>query len=256
MPPSWPSNPPTAAAGCFPFARLLSRHEATSVDEAEHIPSATGTRGREPDSRSESRPPDELDRRVLVLVTSAEDRALACSAAQKAGARLCFVDDMAELARSIASGAGAALLAGEMLGDGSSELRRVLDRQKKWSELPVIVLFRDDAPAAALDALEEFELHSRVKLVLLHRPVPPLALASALRSSLKSRARQYELRDLLSRLNEDVRLRDQYLAMLGHELRNPLSSIGYVSEIFALAGDALTREQARWGAEVIGRQLR
>jgi len=83
-----------------------------------------------------------------------------------------------------------------------------------------------------------------------------LALASALRSALKSRARQYEVRDLLWRLNEDVRLRDQYLATLGHELRNPLSSIGYVSEIFSLAGDALTPEQARWGAEVIARQFR
>src|SRR5690606_18805346 len=41
-----------------------------------------------------------------------------------------------------------------------------------------------------------------------------------------------------------------------HELRNPLSSIGYVSEIFSLAGDALTTDQARWGAEVIARQFR
>ena len=228
-------------------------HEATNVDEAEHIPSATGKRRRKREPRSGGEC-DDFDRRVLVLVKSAEDRALACSAAQKAGARLCFVDDIGELARSIESGAGAAMLADEMLGNGSTELRAVLDRQKKWSELPVIVLFREDAPAAALDALEKFELHAQ--LVLLHRPVPPLALASALRLALKSRARQYEVRDLLSRLNEDVRRRDQYIAMLGHELRNPLSSIGYVAEIFSLSGDTLTREQVRWGADVIGRQLR
>ncbi len=220
------------------------------MDDAEPIASAIR---KQPQSAKQR---DEIDRRVLVLVRGAEDRALACSAAHKAGVRLQFVDDIAELVRAIASGAGAAMLADELLAGGSIELRRLLDRQKKWSELPVIVLFREDAPAAALDALEEFELHARVKLVRLHRPVPPLALASALRSALKSRARQYEVRDLLSRLNEDVRLRDQYIAMLGHELRNPLSSIGYVAEIFSSQGDALTREQARWGADVIGRQLR
>jgi len=222
-----------------------------NVDRSEPAASETRKRG-----ENESRERDELDRRVLVLVRSGKDRGLARIAGDKVGARLDFVDDIPELARSMASGVGAALLAGELLHDGLIELRRVLEQQEEWSELPLIVLFRKDAPASVLDTLEEFEQNARVKLVLLHRPVPPLALASAMRSALKSRARQYEVRDLLWRLNEDVRLRDQYLATLGHELRNPLSSIGYVSEIFSLAGDALTTDQARWGAEVIARQFR
>lgn len=198
----------------------------------------------------------ELNRRVLVLVQDSGDEALARGAAEKAGAKLCFVHDVPELARAIAAGAGAALLSDTVLGAALDELRRVLDHQRKWSELPVIVLFREDAPRAVLDALEEFELHARVKLSLLHRPVPLISLASALRSALKSRRRQYEMRDLLARLNKDVRLRDQFLAMLGHELRNPLNSIGYVAEIFSMSDDASTAEQTRWGAEVIGRQLR
>lgn len=203
-----------------------------------------------------SRRRSEADHRVLVLVGHDDEEVLVRSAADKASVELCFARDMPELARSIAAGAGAALLSDTALGAGLAELRRVLDRQRKWSELPIIVLFTEEASPTTLDALEEFELHARVKLALLHRPVPVVSLASALRSALKSRRRQYEVRDLLARLNKDVRLRDQYLAMLGHELRNPLNSIGYVAEIFSMAGDALAPEQTRWGAEVIGRQLK
>ena len=218
-------------------------------------PIAASTRATERRTRA-SRRRTETDQRVLVLVANGEDEALARCAAGKANVQLTFVRDVAELAKSIAAGAGAALLSDRVLGEGLAELRPVLDRQRKWSELPVIVLFREDARPAALAVLEEFEMHARVKLVLLHRPVPAISLASALRSALKSRRRQYEVRDLLMRLNKDVRLRDQYLAMLGHELRNPLNSIGYVAEIFSMSREDLTSEQTQWGAEVIGRQLR
>jgi two-component system, sensor histidine kinase len=199
-----------------------------------------------------------LDQRVLVMVRHGEDEALARSAGEKAGVQLCFVADVSELARAIAVGAGAALVSDALLSapgadDGLAELGRVLDRQRKWSELPFIVMFGGEVPSAGV---EKLELHARVKLVLLHRPVPAISLASALGSAVKSRRRQYEVRDLLSRLNKDVRLRDQYLATLGHELRNPLNSIGYVAEVFSMSGDALTSTQTRWGAEVIGRQLR
>jgi signal transduction histidine kinase len=42
---------------------------------------------------------------------------------------------------------------------------------------------------------------------------------------LRARRRQYEVRDLLAQLQKAVRDRDQFLAMLGHELRNPLGAI-------------------------------
>ncbi len=201
--------------------------------------------------------PDQADTVVLVHAPSA-DIEFVREAAIRADVQLRFVRDGAELAGAVAKGAGAALLCDTSLASGLDDLRDVLDSQARWSELPIIALFSetDNEVHAALDAIEELQRHVRVKLVLLHRPVPTLSLASALRSAVKSRRRQYEVRDLLARLNKDVRLRDQYLAMLGHELRNPLNSIGHVAEIFSMAGDALSTEQRRWGADVIGRQLR
>ena len=198
------------------------------------------------------------DTRVLVLARSDADAERVRAAAIRAEVQLRFVRDGAELASAVADGAGAALLCDASLGPGLDELRAVLDMQPRWSELPIIALFseEDHGARSTRDAIEELQRHTRVKLVLLHRPVPTVSLASALRSAVKSRRRQYEVRDLLARLNKDVRLRDQYLAMLGHELRNPLNSIGQVADIFSMSGDALSVEQRRWGTDVINRQLR
>jgi CheY-like chemotaxis protein/two-component sensor histidine kinase len=53
---------------------------------------------------------------------------------------------------------------------------------------------------------------------ILERPVHGGEFISALVSALRGRRRQYEARDAILR-------RDQFLAMLGHELRNPLAAI-------------------------------
>src|SRR5438045_2399135 len=77
-------------------------------------------------------------------------------------------------------------------------------------------------------------------------------LLSAVRAALRARHRQYQVRDLLTALEGSVRDRDQFLAMLGHELRNPLAALYTAAELIdRQAGDGFTRERA-----VVGRQLR
>ena len=53
---------------------------------------------------------------------------------------------------------------------------------------------------------------------------------------------------------EQNRAKDEFLAMLGHELRNPLAPISAASEILARAPDA--NEKIRQASQVIGRQVR
>ena len=55
------------------------------------------------------------------------------------------------------------------------------------------------------------------------RPLNPLTLVSAVQVGLRARARQMEVRDLLQKRDEALRQRDDFLAMLAHELRNPLA---------------------------------
>src|SRR5262249_55516136 len=50
-------------------------------------------------------------------------------------------------------------------------------------------------------------------------------LISVVQAALRARHRQYEIKELLDCLEEMNRQKDTFLAMLGHELRNPLSAI-------------------------------
>ncbi len=61
-----------------------------------------------------------------------------------------------------------------------------------------------------------------------------------------------EMRQALERENQR---KDIFLAMLGHELRNPLAPIANVNEVLRMAGAGVTEEQLGWATDVIGRQV-
>ena len=60
---------------------------------------------------------------------------------------------------------------------------------------------------------------------VLHRPLSLDTLISTVGAALRARRRQYEIRDLLQNRDESDHRREEFLAMLAHELRNPLSPI-------------------------------
>jgi signal transduction histidine kinase len=78
------------------------------------------------------------------------------------------------------------------------------------------------------------------------------AQAAALQASLETEIAQRRLAE--ARLAEANRRKDEFLAMLAHELRNPLAPIRNAVELIRLAAPADT--QVRWAAEVTERQVR
>jgi CheY-like chemotaxis protein len=79
-------------------------------------------------------------------------------------------------------------------------------------------------------------------------------LLSSVQAALRARRRQYEVRGLLQRQAEADRRKDEFLAMLGHELRNPLAAIRnslWVLEEVGAQGEQDVRQR-----EVIERQTR
>src|SRR5262249_17796605 len=93
-----------------------------------------------------------------------------------------------------------------------------------WSDLPILLFTSSDATIQRRAPTVELLLPLG-NVILLDRPVRPITLVAAARSALRSRRRQYSARAAMVAQKEGLRQRDEFLAMLGHELRNPLGVI-------------------------------
>ena len=199
----------------------------------------------------------EPESRVLVLAPSAADAEHWTKLLAGAGTHAVAFDNLAALLAELPEGAGTLLLAEEGLaGEGSARLSEALDAQPAWSDLPLLLLAppgQATAPARAAQA-------AMGNVLRLRRPLQAHELLSVVGSSLRDRQRQYEIRAHLAQheadaeaLREADRRKNEFLAMLAHELRNPLAPIRNGLQIIRLAGaDPGVVTQAR---EMMQRQV-
>ena len=191
---------------------------------------------------------------VLIL---APDAALSRKVLEDAGMECAPCRDIGDLCAGIDDGAGIAVLAEEALTHETLELLRLaIRRQPAWSDFPLLV-------ATAEGADSELVLHTLETLgnvTLLQRPVRVPALVSAVRAALRARRRQYQIRDYLGEsdriataLREADRRKDEFLAILAHELRNPLAPLRNALEALRLKPH--DREAAAWARAVMERQV-
>ena len=170
-----------------------------------------------------------LARRVLMLLPTQRDTELTSDVLAKHGIDTCICRQHADLAREIERGAAAVLVAEEALLQGAqSVLSRAIERQPRWSDLPVLVVARDGA-----DSVQVADAMARLgNVTLLERPLRLSTLISTVRSALRARERQYQMLTHLDELETardaiaaSAQRKDEFLAMLAHELRNPLAPI-------------------------------
>jgi signal transduction histidine kinase/ActR/RegA family two-component response regulator len=147
------------------------------------------------------------------------------------------------LVREVRGCIGSVLITEEELTPGRiAALSDLLRGQPAWSDLPIVV-FSSLPGELRLRALGELQDAGNVSFV--DRPVQRRTFLAAIHAALRARERQYEAR-------RAIESRDQFLAMLGHELRNPLSAVRF-------ATDLIVRRSAQDGsvakhAETIERQ--
>jgi signal transduction histidine kinase len=164
--------------------------------------------------------------RVLVWAPRGRDASLAAQLLSRSGLVAVPCGSVAEVAAAVTS-AGCAVLTEEvLLPRPRAELGAALAAQPPWSDFP-IVLFAPRGADRVSDAVAAGRALGNV--TVLERPVQSRTLVSAVAAALRGRRRQYEAREAIQR-------RDEFLAMLGHELRNPLAAI--VLAVDALGGDA------------------
>ncbi|WP_284620150.1 hybrid sensor histidine kinase/response regulator [Aquabacterium humicola] len=157
---------------------------------------------------------------------------------------------MTDLAAELPRGAGALLVAEEVLTPPArAQLTTALAAQPPWSDIPVLILARPgaDSPLIA-DVMAQLP-----NVTVIERPVRVAALVSALRTALRARTRQYELRALLDGLHQADRRKTEFLATLAHELRNPLAPIS--TALSLLAHPLATADDSQRQHEVMRRQV-
>lgn len=163
--------------------------------------------------------------RILIAAPIGRDAELMCAQLRTAGMRCESRRDVFELCDDLENGVGAILVTEEALArNAATHLMTILANQPPWSEPPLIILTGGPAIEAKPHSLFEGLLH-RTNVTLVDRPVRIKTLISTAQSALRARQRQYDIRDLMMQLEERVHERDRFLAVLGHELRNPLGAI-------------------------------
>jgi signal transduction histidine kinase/ActR/RegA family two-component response regulator len=172
-------------------------------------------------------PADEA--RLLLLLPTQRDCDLTAEVLGRDGIATHACSSPADMERELERGAGAVIVCEELLAMGAhAVLARAIDRQPRWSDLPVLILAREGSDSRQVsDALGQLG-----NVLLLERPLRLAALTSNVRTALRARERQYQIRSHLQDLGrardalaEAARRKDQFLAMLGHELRNPLAPV-------------------------------
>ena len=193
----------------------------------------------------------ELERRVLVLAPTVRDAANTSKILGTAGIATSVCSDVEALCTELKVGAGAVIVTEETLAPGPmARLASFLARQPTWSDLPFIAVTRGGPDSvAAVQAMETLG-----NVILLERPVRMSTFVTAAKTALRERERQYQLRRLLAELQESDRRKDVFLAMLAHELRNPLAPIRNASEIFRRADGG--NATLRLAGEIVDRQVK
>jgi signal transduction histidine kinase len=203
----------------------------------------------------------ELEFRVIVVAPIGRDGLLICNLLGSKGISCVAFPTMEKAGIALKTGAGAVILAEEVLTlPCIAEWAVHISEQPSWSDLPLILL----TVTGEVDRESQRKMLARQplgNLVLLERPVRPETFVSTVQAALRSRRRQYQMRDYLaeSRVVEEAFRKSEKLAVAGrlavsisHEINNPLAS---VTNLLYLIATSSSLEQAKEFTAIAAREL-
>jgi signal transduction histidine kinase len=172
---------------------------------------------------------------VLVLTPLGRDAEMVRERIVADGSPCEVCADLPTLLAGISAGAGAVILAQEALSRAGAEgLLAVLDAQEPWSDVPVFILLskvRSTKRPHAGHLFSGSRLFEQANVILLQRPLGIPLFLSSVRSAVRARRRQYQMRDLYRALEREVQLSDMFVSILGHDLRSPITAIKLAAEV-------------------------
>lgn len=165
---------------------------------------------------------------VLILAPSGRDAKLTATMLVDAGLHAATCADIADLCSRMGDGAATALVDERALNpDAIATLSNALQHQGDWSDFPIVVFSEVGSRS------RKPRVHPEVlgNVTFLDRPVQIRTMIAAVQAAVRARKRQYQVKRAIA-------LREQFLAMLGHELRNPVASIRLAIETMGVGGDS------------------
>ncbi|MEA2413671.1 MAG: hypothetical protein QOI58_328 [Thermoanaerobaculia bacterium] len=135
--------------------------------------------------------------RILLLAPTGRDAETTVQILSRAGFASEACADAEELCRAIEEGAGLAIVTAEALSPRAMRrFAQTFGTQPPWSEIPLMIFVAQPEMDRAARSFEALGPHAHVTLV--DRPIHVKTLLSSVRTSLRSRSRQYDIRDLLA----------------------------------------------------------
>ena len=182
--------------------------------------------------------------RILIHAPTGKDARLISQVLEVAGIHSVICAHASDIPRELVKEFGALFIVSEaLIPEILAPISHFVKHQPSWSDLPIVVLCNRRLDSSEMRGLSD----DLGNVTLLERPLQSVTLVSAAASALRARSRQYEMREI-------DRRKDEFLAMLAHELRNPLAPVSAASDLLRLG--SLNGGQIRQTSEIISRQVR
>jgi PAS domain S-box-containing protein len=170
----------------------------------------------------------DTDNRVLIFAPTGQDAPLIARVVRQAGITTKTCSSFDGVFAEMRSGAGAVILAEEGLNQNALQrLAHYLCNQPSWSDFPLILL----TIAGHVSSLQRRLTQTQQRLgnvLLLERPVRPETLISTVNGVLRSRQRQYQVRDYLEeKLKSENALRESEKQF--RDLANTIPQLAWIA---------------------------
>lgn len=185
-----------------------------------------------------------VEDRAVIYAPTGKDAKLIAQVLEHTGVKTFVCARVGEVVDQLREGVGVLILADEALNtELLNPLALFLDQQPTWSDLPILLMSQRGRGVPEIAHI----FPQLGNVTLLERPLQSVTIISATTSALRARRRQYAMREV-------DRRKDEFLAMLAHELRNPLAPVSAASDLLKIPN--LDRGKIKHTSDIISRQVK